>query len=404
MSRGRLKGAGLKGAPFNQEFTVRAPGRVNLIGEHIDYCLLPVLPMAIQRHVTLTVLPRSDGQVRLSNRTTSFRDVEFQLSTDIDPGPAGDWGNYAKGVAQELVRGHGISRGADILVDSDLPVAAGLSSSSAFSIAVALALLAANDQDLDRLELAALVAEAERYTGTRGGGMDQAIICCGHSGHALDVRFAPLQVRSVPVPDDWVFLVAHSGVVAEKSGNAQTTYNDRTHECAQALAAMWPIVIPGEQQPSSGIDYRPLFTAVDHPRKLLELAEDVLETPVMERFRHVVGEAVRVNEANKALIEGDLTGFGQLMNASHQSLCDDYEVSTTELDQIVSIARDAGAAGARLTGAGLGGAVLVLCGESNQEAIREALASRYYEPRGQVVSEDLLFRVIASEGAGLKGV
>ena len=124
----------------------------------------------------------------------------------------------------------------------------------------------------------------------------------------------------------------------------------------------------------------------------------------MERFRHVVGEAVRVNEANKALIEGDLTGFGQLMNASHQSLCDDYEVSTTELDQIVSIARDAGAAGARLTGAGLGGAVLVLCGESNQEAIREALASRYYEPRGQVVSEDLLFRVIASEGAGLKGV
>ncbi len=377
-------------------FVVRAPGRVNLIGEHIDYSLLSVLPMAIQRRASLTVRPREDRRVRLSNAESAFDDVEMELSTDVEAEGRGDWGDYARGVAQALVRDFGITRGADIAVESDLPIAAGMSSSSALSCGVALALLAVNGQDVDRLELADLVARAERYTGTQGGGMDQAAILCGRSGHALGVSFSPLHIRAVEVPEDWVFLVAHSGVVAEKSGSAQATYNTRTRECREALAAVWATVAEG---PPPEMDYRPLVDAGGGAERLLELAGGVLRDPLLARFRHTVSEAARVTEAEQALTERDLCAFGRIMDASHQSLRDDYEVSTPELDRIVAVARDAGAAGARLTGAGLGGAALVLCEESTEGAVREALAGGYYGPRGDAPSEDVLFRAVPSSGA-----
>ena len=235
-------------------FVVHAPGRVNLIGEHIDYSLLPVLPMAIQLRTTMTVRPREDHSVRLTNAEPSYADVELELSADVEPGVrgepgepsgpsglgglselsgSGDWSDYARGVAQALVRDYGMTVGADIAVESDLPIAAGLSSSSALSCGVALALLAVNGRDVDLVELADVVARAERYTGTQGGGMDQAVILCALVGHALGVSFAPLHIRPVSMPKDWVFLVAHSGVVAEKSGLAQSTYNARTLECRE---------------------------------------------------------------------------------------------------------------------------------------------------------------------------
>ena len=374
---------------------VWAPGRVNLIGEHIDYSLLPVLPMAIQLGTSLTVAPREDGLVRFRNADSAYAEVEIPLSRDVEPGGEGEWGNYARGVVQALVRNHGITVGADIALESNLPIAAGLSSSTALSGGVALALLAVNGRDMDRVELAAVVARAERYTGTQGGEMDQAAILCGQSGHALHMSFQPLHVRPVRVPADWIFLVAHSGVVAEKSRSAQITYNARTRECREALHAVWASMAEGEPPYR---DYRPLLAQAD-PDHLIEVATGVLTPSLLARFGHTVGEALRVKDAEKALAEAGLDTFGRLMQASHQSLRDDYEVSTPELDRIVDIAMTAGAAGARLTGAGLGGAVLILCAGHTEEGIRESLAAGYYSPRGVSLSEDVLFRAVPSDGA-----
>ena len=402
-------------------FVVHAPGRVNLIGEHIDYSLLPVLPMAIQLRTTLTVRPREDHHLRLTNAEASYADIELELSADVEPGEPGapggpgeageagncgdrgdwgDWGDYARGVAQALVRDYGITVGADVAVESDLPIAAGLSSSSALSCGVALALLAVNRRDVDLVELADVVARAERYTGTQGGGMDQAVILCALAGHALGVSFAPLHIRLVSMPEDWVFLVAHSGVVAEKSGPAQATYNHRTRECREALETMWASVGEGV---SPEKDYRPLLEAADLEH-LLEVATEVLEAPLLARFRHTVSEALRVSEAEAALAARDLREFGRIMNASHQSLRDDYEVSTPELDRIVTLAREAGAAGARLTGAGLGGAALILCTEAAESAVLEALAIGYYRLRRDTSGEEAVFRAAPSGGATVERV
>ena len=376
-------------------FVVWAPGRVNLVGEHIDYSMLPVLPMAIQLGTTLTVRPREDRRVRLTNAATSYADVELELSADVEPGVPGDWGDYARGVAQALARDCGITVGADIAVDSDLPAAAGLSSSSALSCGVALALLAVNGHNPDRMELADVLAGAEQYAGTQGGGMEQAVILCAQARSALGVSFAPLHICPVSMPEEWVFLVAHSGVTAEKSGAARATYNARTRECREALAAVWAAVGDGETPEK---DYRPLLEAAD-PDHLLTVGADVLTAALLARFRHTLTEALRVSEAEEALGVRDLERFGRVMDASHRSLRNDYEVSTPELDQIVALAREAGAAGARLTGAGLGGAALILCAQDTESAIRESLAADYYGPRGDMTPEATVFRAIPSGGA-----
>jgi galactokinase len=209
------------------------------------------------------------------------------------------------------------------------------------------------------------------------------------------MSFQPLHVRPVRVPPDWIFLVAHSGVVAKKSGPAQITYNARTMECGEALHAVWASIAEGEPPYR---DYRPLLAMAD-PDHLIEAATGLLTPSLLARFRHTVGEALRVTQAERALAEADLDTFGRLMEASHQSLRNDYEVSTPELDRIVDIAMTAGAAGARLTGAGLGGAVLILCAGHTEERIRESLAAGYYRPSGVTPSEDVLFQAVPSDGA-----
>ena len=376
-------------------FLVRAPGRVNLIGEHIDYALLPVLPMAIQLGITLTVRPREDHHVRLTNTDKSYPDIELDLSAEVDPVVPGDWSNYARGVTQALARDYEIAVGADIAVEADLPAAAGLSSSSALSCGLALALLAVNGREPDRVALAEVMAGAEQYVGTQGGAMDHAVILCAQAGCALRVSFAPLSVRPLSMPEEWVFLVAHSGVRAEKSGAAGAAYNARTRECREALGAVWAVVGTGEPPDK---DYRPLLEAADADQ-LLKVGADVLRPALLARLRHALTEVQRVSEAEAALDSGDLQGFGRAMDASHESLRIDYEVSTPELDRIVDLARQAGAAGARLTGAGLGGAVLILCTEDAEGAIRESLAAGYYGPRGDRTPEEAVFRAIPSGGA-----
>ena len=202
-------------------WVVRAPGRVNLIGEHTDYNDLPVLPMAIQREVRIVCSARTDGRVRLVNAAARFGRREFELAAEIAPFERGDWGNYAKAAAQALARERGAQRGFDAVVEGDVPPAAGLSSSSALVVACGLALAAVNEVASEPLAFAELMARGERYVGTNSGGMDQAICLAGEAGHAAKIDFHPLRAEALPVPSDWRFLVAHSLVLADKSGAAR---------------------------------------------------------------------------------------------------------------------------------------------------------------------------------------
>lgn len=386
---------------------------MNLIGEHIDYNGLSVLPMALRQAVTLAVRPRTDAIVRVRNADGAFGEQSFPLSNEIPAGPQGDWGNYLRAAAQALSRVHGAGRGLDAWLTSDVPVAAGLSSSSALVCAVGLALSAVNDLELPVLELAGLMARAERYVGTMGGGMDQAIALGAVEGAACRVDFDPLALTPVPVPDDWRFIVGSSLVVAEKSGSARETYNRRREECGLALERAVALLdlpprqwadpgIVGEQSRGAaarhrGWRYRELLEAVPLDG-LLDEAER-LPAPLDRRFRHVVTEAHRVREAEAALSAADSARFGGLMVQSHSSLRDDYEVSHPSLDALVGIARDAGAVGARLTGAGFGGCVVALASEATAGAVISAWDEEFYGPAG-VRPPGAGVRFAASAGPG----
>ncbi|HEX7051912.1 MAG TPA: galactokinase [Longimicrobiales bacterium] len=374
--------------PAAPAFLVRAPGRVNLIGEHIDYNGLSVFPMAIQREIRVLVRPRDDVMVRVANLDPAFPPRSFQIGPEIEPYPPGDWGNYLKAAARELARRHDVRRGVDAVVASDLPPAAGLSSSSAMVIAAALALLHADGRSVPALELAESLTEAERYVGTRSGGMDQAIVLGATPGTASRVDFGPLRLTPTPVPPDWTFVVAHSLVRAEKSAAARDAYNRRTRECGEALAAVCRALAEVE---AAGTPVDPTARSLHtYPRladalpldRLLALADESLDDVLRRRFRHVVTEAARVRDAERAMAAGDAERFGRLMLESHRSLRDDYEVSAAALDELVERAVEAGAHGARLTGAGFGGCVVALCDAARADPVLAALAEGFYRPRG----------------------
>src|ERR1051326_4078096 len=190
----------------------RAPGRVNLIGEHIDYCGLPVFPMALSRGVRIAFERRANRGTRLVNADARFAPSFFTVDAELPPAPAGDWSNYARAAVQALARRFPDLRGVDALVQSDLPIAAGLSSSSALVVAMALAILHANGVTVAPLELMELLAQGERYVGTAGGGMDQAIILGAQAGCASRIDFNPLRLTPTAVPADWRFIVAGGGM------------------------------------------------------------------------------------------------------------------------------------------------------------------------------------------------
>jgi len=379
---------------------VCAPGRVNLIGDHIDYNGLSVLPMAIQRHVSIIYRERADSTVRIASTDERYSAREFDLQIPIEPYAASDWGNYAKAAAQGLRERFKLKRGFDAVVHSDIPIAAGLSSSSALLVAGALAVLHANEIEIERLKLAELLAEAERYVGTRGGGMDQAICLAARRHSASRIDFHPLRLTAHLIPPEWHFIIAFSLVRAEKSGPARETYNHRTQECREALEQY-----TGELKIRDRVDSYPTLIAGRRPAQLLRNAQGILEDTLRRRFRHVISEAERVRRSEKALTAYDLRAFGRLMSESHASLRDDYEVSCPELDEMVEIAKHAGAAGARLTGAGLGGCIVALCAEKKTEKVVKALTDRYYADREfEGALEDQLFVAEPSGGATVTAV
>jgi galactokinase len=379
----------------------RAPGRVNLVGEHTDYNNLPVLPMALQREVRVAFRPRSDGMVVIQSTNAEFPPVEFEISPGIPPEAPGHWGNYVKAAANELARRSAIWQGFDGLLWSDVPVAAGLSSSSAIVTAVGLALAHVNEVHVEERSFAEVLADAERYTGTRGGGMDQAISLGGRRGSAAKITFAPLRMRHHQVPADWCFIVADTGERAEKSGAARNVYNQRRSECEEAFSFVVEEVVRSNRVHMIPTDYPSLLRALP-VEDLLHIGEDVLRSNLLRRFRHVVTEAARVDEGIDRMRAADVMGFGTLMDASHASLRADFLVSTARLDELAAIAREGGAAGARLTGAGLGGCIVALTDRSTVDLVIESLVEEYYLPRKLAMRlDERLFLAAASDGASV---
>jgi galactokinase len=379
----------------------RAPGRVNLIGEHTDYNGLAVLPMALQREARVAFRPRTDGMVVLHDVDEEFESVEFEIAPGIPPEAAGHWGNYVRAAANELARRFAIWQGFDGVLQSNIPVAAGLSSSSALVTAVGLALADVNEVHVEGRSFAELLAEAERYTGTRGGGMDHAISMGGRPGCAAKVTFGPVRLRHQQIPADWCFVVADTGKRAEKSGAAQNVYNLRRSECEEAFSFVVEEVVRSGRVHMIPTDYASLMRALP-VEDLLEIGQDVLKSNLLRRFRHVVTEAARVDEAIDRMRAADVTGFGTLMDASHASLRTDFLVSTVELDEVAAIAREGGAAGARLTGAGLGGCIVALADRSTLDLVLEALVTEYYEPRRLAMRlDERLFLAAPSAGASV---
>jgi N-acetylgalactosamine kinase len=395
---------------------VQAPGRVNLLGEHTDYNGLPVLPMAIDRSIMIAVAARPDQIVQLHNAAKQFPPRHYTLTADIAPYNAGDWGNYSKAAAQGLVRycGDQLHHGADFLIDGNIPSGAGLSSSSAVVVANALGLLAANAIEIPYATLAELLPVAERYVGTLSGGMDQATSLLASAGHALRIDFFPLRVRTVPLPPGCSVVACHSLVRAEKSGTAKHGYNLRVIECRLACRVLERIL--GSSLPRglhtlgdlvAMLPGRPLFDfltylTVELPERPLSLAEiaahigtsterlrrDCEISPelgdqfsLIRRVRHVLSEAERVTQAESALRAGDARAFGQLMDASHASCRDDYEISCDTIEELVRIAKEAGALGARVTGAGFGGCTVNLVADVDVPAFLRRVDRYFYRSR-----------------------
>ena len=239
--------------------------------------------------------------------------------------------------------------------------------------------------------------------------MDQAISAGAREGHASRIEFHPLRIFETPVPPDWRFVVAHTLVRAEKSGRAQEAYNQRTRECAEALGVIREALagsdlFGGESDGPGNMGYSQLLNSFCI-QDLVDLGESKLEGVLRKRFRHVVTEGARVYDAEHALKREDHYTFGLLMNASHESLRNDYEVSSPELDTLVGLALEAGAAGARLTGAGFGGCTVSLTSPERLDGVLVALKEGYYGNRnfsGPI--DDVLFVAQASEGATVRQI
>lgn len=366
--------------PGKKSGRVAVPGRVNLIGEHIDYHNLPVLPMALDRRVTAEWSALEAPLVRA--RSEGFPPREFRLDGPVEPWPAGDWGNYVKAAAAALLGKWPLRRGAELHIRSSLPVAAGLSSSTALMTACTLALLEANGIGASFAELMEILPEGEYFVGTRGGGMDHAAVLASQEGCALLIEFAPVRVEPVPVPPGWVFLVADSGVQAEKSAAVRDQYNERRFAGQRALGRL------------GFRDYRAALAEAP-AEELRRMAEQRLAGAEQRAFLHVTGEAARVRAAVEAMRNGDAARFGRLLNESHASLRDLLQVSCEALDRLVEAARAAGAPGARLTGAGFGGSAVVFCLEEQAGAVLRGLDRRFYA--GQAATR--VFRAAPGPGA-----
>jgi galactokinase len=343
----------------------RAPGRVNLIGEHTDYNQGLVMPAAISMGVWAAVAPRADRKIAVYSRQFAEQ-IEFQL--DETPMKRGQWTDYVHGVAIGLQQGGVPLKGANILIHGEVPLGAGLSSSAALEIATAFALTQLAETKIDPIELAKLCQKAENeFVGARCGIMDQFISSLGEHAHCLMIDCRSLEYSSLRIPDDVCLVVCNTMV---KHENASGEYNTRRAECEEGvtrLARLLPNISSLRDVSAS------------------QLQQCCLALPELIRKRcwHVVSEIERVKDAAQALRQRDLFWFGELMRRSHCSLRDNYEVSCRELDVMVEIAsRQKGIIGSRMTGGGFGGCTINLVRRDAAEQFKTSVASEYEHTTG----------------------
>jgi len=360
---------------------VRAPGRVNLIGEHTDYNDGFVLPMAINHAVWLAVRPRDDRQVIVHSLdfegTASFSLDEITHDADQP------WSNYLRGAAWALQEQGYRLRGMEGVIVGDVPIGAGLSSSAATEVAAAKALQVVSGFEWDEVTMALACQRAENeFVGMRCGIMDQLIAVLGQRGHALLIDCRSLAHELVPLPMGVKVVVADT---MKRRGLVDSEYNLRRQQCEDGVQRLWEH-LPGTRA------LRDVSSA--------DLARygHILPGVVRRRCTHVVQENERVLEAVAALQVGDAVAFGRLMDASHTSLRDLYEVSCRELDLMVEIARSVpGCLGARLTGAGFGGCTVSLVEEGAVSQFQEIVREAYQRQTGLAPQ---LYVCVASDGVG----
>ncbi|ULO06071.1 galactokinase [Paenibacillus sp. 19GGS1-52] len=348
-----------------------APGRVNLIGEHLDYNGGYVLPAALEFGTTLIVRPRSDTKITFA--TTNFPYEATLDYSEIGQSKTGEWIDYPVGVMVELKKtDHPVSKGYDLLFHGDIPNGSGLSSSASLEVVTAFAFLTMEGGDTDTVEIALLSQRAENhYVGVNSGIMDQFAVANGKRDHAILLMCDTLEYELVPFVTGAYKLVI--GNTNKKRGLVDSKYNERRQQCDEALSIL--------QQEIPSLSF------------LAELKRDQFEAhqgkitdeTVRNRARHVVEENQRVLDSVEVLKKNDLVQFGKYMNDSHASLRDLYEVSCVELDIMVEEAqRIPGTLGSRMTGAGFGGCTVSLVHEDDVERFIREVGEAYTTRSGLV--------------------
>jgi galactokinase len=359
----------------------RAPGRVNLIGEHTDYNDGFVLPASLDMATTVAMTPRPDRIVTVRSALGN-RSFQFDLD-EAAPEPKRDWSDYVRGVAVVLQSAGYRLEGADLAISSDVPLGAGLSSSAALEVSVAAALAARTGVSIPLPELAKLCQRAENsFVGMNCGIMDQFIACVGVAGHAVMIDCRSLDYRPLPVAGDARIVICNSMVHHELAAAGQ--YNLRRAECERGVALLRPLV--GD-----------IAALRDVTEAELEAHKDALPELTYRRCRHVVTENARVLAAAEALEAGDSAAFGKLMTASHVSMRDDYEITCPEIDTLVDLAlKLPGVYGSRMTGGGFGGCTVSLVAADAVAGFAERLAQDYTAATGK--NPDIF---VCTPGAGV---
>ncbi|MBN1877441.1 MAG: galactokinase [Anaerolineae bacterium] len=349
------------------QLVVRAPGRVNLIGEHTDYNDGFVLPVAVDRAVWLAVTPQSEAWATI--RALDMRNDEKTFPVDRVPSSAGGWDDYPKGVVWAYLEQMKTLSGIQATLTSDVPIGAGMSSSAALELAFAYTWNHLEGFEISRDDLALMCQKAEnQYVGVNCGIMDQMISACGKAGHAMFLDTRTLERNYCPIPEGIAIVVADSLV---RRSLASSEYNVRRGQCEQAVRILK--------------EYLPKITALRDvtPDELNRFGQHLPDV-VLRRARHVVTENARVLLFAKALYQHDVTALRTLMVEGHRSLRDDYEVSAPELDTLVEATLEVpGCYGARLTGAGFGGCIVALVAENAVSEVEKHVVQIYANRYGQ---------------------
>lgn len=420
-------------------FYACAPGRVNLIGEHIDYCGYSVLPMAIEQNILAAVSVNNSGPITLANTNPQYKDYTVSCSGEIAIDRENPrWHYYflcgVKGIQEqfELPSLAGMS----CVVDGTVPPSSGLSSSSALVCCAGLITMEANQKSLSKVALAEICAKCERYIGTEGGGMDQSISFLAEKGTAKLIEFQPLRATDVKLPDGAVFVISNCCVEMNKA--ASSHFNIRVVECriatkmlAQARSLDSSKLLKLSQvQTELKASLEEMLTLVDkvlHTEpysrdeicKVLGITPDQFSTELLsantqhvtqfklhQRAKHVYSEAARVLRF-KSVCDSEpaesIQQLGDLMNQSHTSCRDLYECSCPELDQLVDICLKSGAVGSRLTGAGWGGCAVSMVPCEMVDSFLQAVRKAYYlpDPRKAAMEKQSLFVTKPGGGAAI---